>query len=101
MTFSKFSLFALACSFSLAACDSGGGEYVKKMEEFAEQACACKDADCTVKVAKDQADWLSANAEKAAKLSADDAEKVTAAGTKLAECTTKIATEAAGAAAPK
>lgn len=101
MTLSKFSLFALACSFSLAACDSGGGEYVKKMEEFAEQACACKDAECTTKVAKEQADWLSANAEKAAKLSPDDAGKVTAAGTKLAECTTKIATEAAGAAAPK
>lgn len=101
MTLAKFPLFALACTFTLTACDSGGAEYVKKMEEFAEQACACKDAECTTKVAKEQADWLSANAEKAAKLEAEDAEKVTAAGTKMAECTTKIATEAATAAMPK
>ncbi|MCR9166229.1 MAG: hypothetical protein ACE37F_31920 [Nannocystaceae bacterium] len=99
MTLSKFSLFALACSFSLTACDSGGGEYVKAMEGFAEQACACKDAECTTKVAKEQADWLAANAEKAAKLSPEDAQKVTAATTKLTECTVKITTEAAGAAA--
>lgn len=100
MTLPKFAPFALVLSFGLVACD-GGGEYVKKMEEFAEQACACKDAECTTKVAKEQADWLSANAEKAAKLSSDDAEKVTAAGTKMAECSTKIATEAAAAAMPK
>jgi len=99
MKFFKFPLFALACSFALSACDSGGGEYVKKMEEFAEKACACEDAECTTKVAQEQADWLSANAEKASKLEAEDAEKVTAASTKLAECTTKIATKAAADAA--
>ena len=101
MTRIKFPLFALACSFILGACDSGGAEYVKKMEAFAEQTCACKDVECTTKVAKEQADWLSANAEKAAKLDPEDAEKVTAAGTKLAECTTKVATDAAAAAMPK
>ena len=101
MTLPKFAPFALVFSFGLVACDGGGGEYVKKMEEFADQACACKDSECTTKVAKDQADWLSANAEKAAKLSSDDAEKVTAAGTKMAECVTKIATDAATAAMPK
>jgi hypothetical protein len=87
------------CASALTACD-GGGEYVKHMEEFAEKTCACKDAECTTKVAKEQADWLTANADKAAKLSSDDAEKVGAAGTKMAECATKIATEAAGAAMP-
>lgn len=85
------------CAAALTACD-GGGEYVKKMEEFADKTCACKDADCTVKVTKEQADWLAANAEKATKLSSGDAEKVTAAATKMTECATKIATEAAGAA---
>ena len=82
------------CASALTACD-GGGEYVKKMEEFADKACACKDAECTTTIAKEQADWLSANADKASKLSSDDAEKVGAAGTKMAECVTKIATSAA------
>lgn len=88
-----FSLFAILT----AACDSGGGEYVKKMEEFATKACECKDAACATKVSQEQADWLSKNAATAAKLSADDATKITAAGTKLAECMTKAATAGAGA----
>jgi hypothetical protein len=66
------------------------------MEEFADKSCACKDVDCTTKVSKEQADWLTANAEKASKLSADDAEKVAAAGTKMADCITKQASSAAG-----
>ena len=37
-------VLAAATALFASACDSGGGEYVKKMEEFAEQACACKDA---------------------------------------------------------
>ena len=88
-------LFALP----LVACDSGGAEYVKKMEEFSEQACACKDAECTTKVAKDQADWLTKNTEQASKIKPEDAEKISAAGTKMAECVTKIATGAAAEAA--
>lgn len=80
----------------LFACDSGGGEYVKQMESFAEKTCACDNAECVTKVSKENADWLAKNAETAAKLDADDAEKVTAAGTKMAECATKIATKAAG-----
>jgi len=74
------------------ACDSGGGEYVKKMEEFATQACACKDAACVTKVSQEQADWLSKNAATAAKLDAKDAEKIGASTTKMSECVTKIAT---------
>ena len=74
------------------ACDSGGGEYVKKTEEFATQACACKDTACATKVSQEQADWLSKNAALAAKLDAKDAEKVGAATTKMAECVTKVAT---------
>ncbi len=74
------------------ACDSGGGEYVKKMDEFSTQACACKDAACATKVSQEQADWLSKNAQLAAKLDAKDAEKVGAATTKMAGCITKIAT---------
>ena len=102
MTHAKLTLGAFLVSlFALSACDSGGAEYVKKMDDFAAEACACKDAECTTKVAKAQADWLSANADKATKLDAEDAEKVTASGTKMAECTTKIATEAAAAAMPK
>ncbi len=102
MTQAKFTLGALFMSVSLlSACDSGGAEYVKHMEDFAAKTCECKDADCTAKVAKEQADWLAANAEKASKLNEDDAEKITAAGTKMAECATKIATDAAAAAMPK
>jgi len=97
----KLTLGALLATFALSACDSGGAEYAKKMGEFADQACACKDAECTTKVAKEQADWLGANAEKASKLSSEDAEAVTTASSKLAECTTKIMTEAATAAMPK
>lgn len=74
------------------ACDSGGGEYVKKMESFAEQACACKDTACATKVSQEQADWLSKNAATAAKLDAKDAEKIGAATTKMSECVTKLAT---------
>ncbi|MEM6996648.1 MAG: hypothetical protein AAF721_39455 [Myxococcota bacterium] len=81
------------------ACDSGGAEYVKKVEEFTEKACACKDIDCTTKVAKEQADWITKNAETASKLKPEDAEKITAAATKMGECVTKIGTDAAAAAA--
>ena len=78
------------------ACDSAGAEYVKKMEEFSEKACACKDTDCATKVTTEQADWLSKNDEAAAKLEADDAEKITAATSKMTECVTKLATAGAG-----
>lgn len=81
---------------TLGACDSGGGEYVKGIEDFAEKACACKDADCVTKVSQESADWLSKNAEKAAKLDAGDAEKVGAATKKMTDCVTKIATAGAG-----
>ena len=81
-----------ALSLSLLASACGGGEYVKKAEEFAEKACACKDAACATDVTKEQATWLSENAETAAKLSSGDAEKVAAATTKMTECVTKLAT---------
>jgi hypothetical protein len=81
----------LALALPLVACDSGGAEYVKKMEEFAEKACACKDAACATKVTQEQADWLSKNAETAAKLDTDDGEKITAAATKMTDCVTKAA----------
>lgn len=81
-----------AVSLPLLACDSGGGEYVKKMEEFATAACACKDAACVTKVSQDSADWLSKNAALAAKVDAKDAEKIGAATTKMTECVTKIST---------
>ena len=96
MKAAKLTMGLLFGAAALIACDSGGAEYVKKMEEFADKACACKDIDCTTKLSKEQADWLTANAEKASKLSADDAEKVAAAGTKMADCITKQASSAAG-----
>lgn len=86
-------ILALAVALSPLACDSGGGEYVKKMEEFAEQACACKDAACVSKVSQEQGDWLTKNAATAAKLDAKDAEKITAATSKMADCVTKAATK--------
>lgn len=73
------------------ACDSGGSEYVEKMDEFATRACACKDAACATKVSQEQADWLSKNAALAAKLDASDAEKISASTTKMAERMTSAA----------
>jgi hypothetical protein len=86
-------VLAAATALFASACDSGGGEYVKKMEEFAEQACACKDAACATKVAQDQADWLGKNTALASKLDAKDAEKIGAATQKMADCTVKISTK--------
>ncbi|HZI44972.1 MAG TPA: hypothetical protein VFD53_07125 [Ilumatobacter sp.] len=85
-------LVLLVAAFVPLACDSAGADYVKKVEEFADQACACKDAACATKVSQEQADWLSKNAATASKLSADDAEKIGAATTKMTECVTKTAT---------
>jgi len=62
------------------------------MDEFSAAACACKDSACITKVSQEQADWLSKNAALASKLDAKDAEKITAAATKMGECVTKIAT---------
>lgn len=81
------------------ACDSGGGEYVKKMEEIAAKTCECKDADCTAKASKELADWTSANAEKVSKVTADDTKKITEATKKMTDCATKAATAAAEGAA--
>lgn len=87
-----YSILIAAIALPTLSCDSGGGEYVKKMEEFATAACACKDAACATKVTTDQADWLSKNAATAAKLDAKDAEKIGAATTKMTGCVTKVAT---------
>jgi hypothetical protein len=95
----KLTMGLLLGAAAFSACDSGGGEYLKKAEEFSKKSCECKDIKCTQKVAEEQTAWLSKNAETAAKLSTDDAEKVAAANTKMAECISKIATEEAGAAA--
>jgi hypothetical protein len=83
-------LATLAIALPMLACDSGGAEYVKKMNEFADQACACKDAACITKVSQEQADWLTKNAQTASKLDAKDAEAIGAATTKMSECVTKI-----------
>lgn len=85
-------LLLAAIASTTLGCDSAGADYVKKMEEFAEKSCACKDAACATKLAQEQADWLSKNAQTASKLSAKDAEKIGAATTKMSECVTKIAT---------
>jgi hypothetical protein len=88
----RLAFLLLAATLPSLACDSGGGEYVKKMEEFADKACACKDAACATKVAQEQADWLGRNTQLAAKLDAKDAEKIGAATTKMTDCVTKVAT---------
>ena len=95
----KLTMGLLLGAAAFIACDSGGGEYVKKAEEFSKKACECKDIKCTQKVSEEQTAWLSKNAESAGKLSTDDAEKVAAAGTKMADCISKLATKEAGAAA--
>ncbi len=88
----RIQLILAAAFLPMLACDSGGGEYVKKMEEFATAACACKDAACVTKVSQESADWLTKNSALASKLSSSDAEKVGAATTKMADCVTKAAT---------
>ena len=44
-------MFALGCSSSAN----------KKLDEFADRACACKDADCAKKVEDDFSKWIEAN----------------------------------------
>jgi hypothetical protein len=73
----------------------GASEAAKKMEEWADKVCACKDMDCIQKVQKEQEEWISKNGQAHAGASEADAKKVEAATKKMTDCVTKIATGAA------
>lgn len=89
-------------SFGCKKKGADGGGYTAAMDDFATKMCACKDKACADGVSTDMAKWSTEYASKpgAAKVSADDGAKVAAAGQKLADCMTKIATDSAMAAVP-
>jgi hypothetical protein len=90
-------MFGVLATFGLvAACDSGGGEYVKKQEEFATKVCECKDMDCVQKVQQEQADWATKNASTATSTNEKDAEKMAESAKKMADCIQKVAGGGAG-----
>lgn len=68
-------LFALGCSSSAN----------KKLDEFADRACACKDADCAKKVEDDFQKWLSDN-----KDATGDEEKAKTSATRMMSCLMKV-----------
>jgi hypothetical protein len=65
----------------LAGC---GNEVVKKVEEFADRACACKDTQCAEKVQADFMKFIADNADK--KGSESDKNKVEKAAERLMKC---------------
>ncbi len=72
-------LKAVVCALSLGAFavagSACGGDPLKKLEEFTEQICECKDQACVDKVNKDMTEWMKANADKAKEPSDSDKKK--------------------------
>jgi phage shock protein A len=76
----RISAFILGTLF-ICGCSS---EANKKLDEFADRACACKDAECAKKVEEDFTKWLSSNTD--AKGDEDKAKKSAA---RMATCIAK------------
>ena len=89
------SLFALGCG-------KDAKPLVDAAEAYAKDSCACKDAACLTKAAKDYADATKKLTGEKLTPSEDQVKKITDASKKAVECTTKLttkfATDAAGAA---
>lgn len=69
---------------------------LKKMTEFKDQMCACKDTACTTKVSDDMTKWGQEQAKNSHPASADEEtmKKMTEVGTKMGECMQKAMTPA-------
>jgi len=83
---------ALGLSVVVAAGSACGSDPLKKLEEFTDQMCACKDQACVDKVNKDMTEWMKANADKAKDPNEGDREKAS----KIMERMMNCAKEAAG-----
>ena len=60
-----------------------------KMEQFAGQMCACKDADCAKRVADDMTKWAQQMAQETkepVKMTEDEMKRATEIGTRMGEC---------------
>ncbi len=71
---------------------AAGGDMIKKMGEFKDAMCACKegDKDCASKVQKDMQDYAQANAAGMGdKMSDEDMKKATDIGMEMAKCAGK------------
>ena len=65
--------------------------FVAKAEEFARRTCACTTVECTNVIAREQTDWITRNFEAAGTLSDEEADLVSAATTRMANCISNIA----------
>ena len=84
--------FAVAMAFLAVGCKKKGGDSaaaMKKMTEFKDQMCACKDAECAKKVSDAMLADSKASAGKETKYSEADQKKATEIGTAMSECMTK------------
>ena len=87
----------------LAACGKDAKPLVDAAEKYATDICACKDAACLTKAAKDYGDATKKLAGEKLEPSEEQAKKISEATKKAVKCNTdlatKFATDAAGAAA--
>ena len=82
-------MFVAAMALASFGCKKkGGGEAMAKMQEFTDQMCACKDADCAKKVSDAMTTWAESQP-KDQKVSDDDKKKGEEMGKKLGECMQK------------
>ncbi|MBW2455723.1 MAG: hypothetical protein JRI68_14495 [Deltaproteobacteria bacterium] len=94
----------LLISFVAIGCGKDAQPLVDAAETYAKDSCACKDAACLTKAAKEYADATKKLTGEKLVPSEEQAEKMTEAAEKAVECntklTTKMATDAAAGAVP-
>jgi len=77
-------LLALVLGGLTASC--GGGDPLKKLEEFADRMCKCEDQACVKSVNSDMVDWMKTNADRAPEPSDADKEKAKALMERMLKC---------------
>lgn len=88
-------ILSVSVAFGLTACGSKGGDALKKLEEFKNKVCECKDKDCAEKVTKEMAEWGEKNKD-SMKDSAPDKEMLEKGAEitkQMTECMTKLMTK--------
>ncbi len=78
-------MIGLSGAFALSAC-SGGGP-LDDAKKFADELCACKDAECVAKVGEKAEKTM--NKETMEKLAKDNPEEMAKLGARIAKCTMK------------
>jgi len=79
-----------------AAGAAAGAASLKKMSDFTDQMCACKDTACATKVSDDMTKWGTEQAKDSASMATDEetTKKMTDLATKMGECMQKAMTPA-------